>query len=184
MESTCQKWSLISFASGPRFLYPYSMPKRETLEVLKYRDFFLEEGGTVSNAFMAFPTPAIGALNSLDSQKEKEKHAGATCGSHSPFSFFTLLLPNQPYPSFLGGAAHKEAHVGDLWSPINLKYLCDSNSSKLFPPIPGQNGPYSAERNKHAEKEVPLHKLDLKYTCNQYRMPQVTPGDKYTPFHI
>lgn len=58
-------------------------------------EIFLEKGRTVCNAFVAFPIPAIGPLNSFVSQKEKDKHADATCGSTFP-SF--ILHPSPPHP--------------------------------------------------------------------------------------
>lgn len=97
---------------------------------------------------------------------------------HSPLSFFTLLLLSQNYPS---RASYKEAQVEYLGGPINLNYLCNSNSFKLFLQMLGQE---QQNGKSMARNRVLLHQLGVTLPCNHSEMPQMMLEDKSAPFHI
>lgn len=117
-------------------------------------EIFLGVGGTDSNAFMAFPIPAIGPLNSFDSQKEEEKRAEATHGSTFPSLFFSLLLPSQRYPSFLGGTSRWPLR-GTRWVSGRSHKFEISLWFKLQQAVSSHSGLGAAEWKENAEKQGP-----------------------------
>lgn len=128
---------------------------------------------------MGSPIPTVGRLDSFGSQEEEE-HAEATCGSRSPLPFSTpaISTPASWEEQLIG---HLEANTGYLGRPINLKYLCNSNSSKIFLPILGRE---QQNRESMLRNRVLLRQLGVTFTCNVSQMPQTMSEDKHTPFHV